>query len=223
MKPNSDEPLLHANVSMIVSSSALKCFFTSLGMVTSARTNGSMMELTSKASRPSSRGIAGNLSVAVLYDATTTSIEHASTDRTNLPEPSKASNPARCASVGGGGGSEASSFCSAAMAAMSATDPRLAPLLSPFDPPASLAGDAVFAGGFAGVLAASAWRITCLCSFSRINSRKYAKTRTASSCRRFTRLSRLTLCPCPASKPTPLIVTRNASSRSAALVLPARL
>ena len=212
MKPNSDEPLLHASVSMIVSSSALKCFFTSLGMVVSARTKGSMMELTSKASRPSKRGMAGNLSVAVLYDATTTSIEHASTDRTNLPEPSKASKPARCAAVGGGGGSRASSFCSAAMAAMSATDPRL-----------SAVGDAVFAGGLAGGLAASAWRITCLCSFSRINSRKYAKTRTASSCRRFTRLSRLTLCPCPASKPTPLIVTRNASSRSAALVLPARL
>mmetsp|Transcript_3128 Transcript_3128/g.12760 ORF Transcript_3128/g.12760 Transcript_3128/m.12760 type:complete len:217 (+) Transcript_3128:1244-1894(+) len=216
MKPNSDEPLLHASVSMIVSSSALKCFFTSLGMVVSARTKGSMTELTSKASRPSKRGIAGNLSVAVLYDATTTSIEHASTDRTNLPEPSKASNPARCWSVGGGGGSEASSFCSAAMAAMSATDARL-----------STVGDAVFAGGLAGGsaggLAASARRITCLCSFSRINSRKYAKTRTASSCRRFTRLSRLTLCPSPASKPTPLIVTRNASSRSAALVLPARL
>mmetsp|Transcript_14948 Transcript_14948/g.64683 ORF Transcript_14948/g.64683 Transcript_14948/m.64683 type:complete len:213 (-) Transcript_14948:2206-2844(-) len=212
MKPNSDEPLLHASVSMIVSSSALKCFFTSLGMVVSARTKGSMMELTSKASRPSKRGMAGNLSVAVLYDATTTSIEHASTDRTNLPEPSKASNPARCASVGGGGGSKASSFCSAAMAAMSATDARL-----------STVGDAVFAGGLAGGLAASARRITCLCSFSRINSRKYAKTRTASSCRRFTRLSRLTLWPSPASKPTPLIVTRNASSRSAALVLPARL
>ena len=36
-----------------------------------------------------------------------------------------------------------------------------------------------------------------------------------------TRLSRLTLCPAPASAATPLMVTRNASSRSAADVFPA--
>ena len=174
MNPKSDDPFDHASVSMMVSSSALKCFFTSLGIVVSARTNGSMMDDTSKASRPRSRGIAGNFSVAVLYDATTTSMEHASTDRTNRPEPSSASKPRRCSSVGGGGGISASSFCSAAIAAMSATDPNASGLSPPFLTLGSgAAGDLLVSPSDAsGAEADPAWRITSRCSFSRMSSRK---------------------------------------------------
>ena len=88
--PNRLDPRCHAMVSITRSSMALKCFFTSRGIVGSARTKGSMMPTTSNASRPRSRGMAGNLSVAVLYDATTTSMAHAKTARTKRLEPANA-------------------------------------------------------------------------------------------------------------------------------------
>ena len=100
MKLKNDDPRCHAMVSITRSSIALKCFFTSLGMVGSARTNGSIMCTTSKASRPSNRGMAGNFRVAVLYDATTTSMAHDSTARTNRLDPASCRYAARCDSLG---------------------------------------------------------------------------------------------------------------------------
>ena len=76
-------------------------------------------------------GVAGNLSVAVLYDATTTSIAHARTLRTKRDEPRSASYPARCAASGAERGGGAGSAVSAASAAMSATLPDPAPRPEP--------------------------------------------------------------------------------------------
>ena len=159
MYPKMDDPFDHAIVSMMRSSMALKCFFTSRGMVVSARTNGSMMLDTSNASSPRRRGIAGNLSVAVLYDATTTSIEHARTLRTRRDEPRSASYPARCAASGAERAAGAGSAVSAASAAMSATLPDPVPRPEPPgrpEPPPPPRGSAV----------------SLLCSPSRMSSMK---------------------------------------------------
>ena len=102
MYPKRLDPRRHAMVSITRSSMALKCFLTSRGIVGSARTKGSMIPTTSNASRPSNRGTAGNLSVAVLYEATTTSMAHARTARTKRLEPASARKLAREASSGSG-------------------------------------------------------------------------------------------------------------------------
>ena len=138
-------------------------------------------------------------------------------------------------------------LCSAASAAMSATEP-CASCRSSLDfwrllecapreegaPPAATVAAAVVAAFFASSTARLFPPATCafrLCSFSSMRTMKYANTFTASSCRRFTRLSSDALVAAVASPgdavttaraaATPLTATRKASSRSAADVFPA--